>query len=683
MSGVTEHLGHRGRMRVGIEVGGTFTDLVAIGPSGIVVTKVPSVPRAPDEGAFDALSASGIRIAEIEDLAHGSTVATNAVLERKGFATAFVTTRGFRDILALQRHGRSRIYDLEYQKPVPVVTRAASFEVGERILADGRVLDPLDEADVRQHLVPALRAGGYEAIAICLLNAYVNAEHEQRLRDLLSETLPGVHVTISSDITREFREFERASTTTLSAYVQPVIDRYIARFRQRLATAGFRGRFSVMQSNGGRLPAEAMRANAINALLSGPAAGVMGALRQIGRSGYENLITLDIGGTSTDVCVVTGGKPQLTHEFELDGLPVRIPLLDINTIGAGGGSIIWVDDGGMLRVGPHSAGADPGPACYGRGGTLPTMTDAHVVRGSVRPEAFLGGRMTIDRAASARALEPIAKRFSMSLEAAADSAVALANANIVRAIQLISTERGHDPRDYVLAPYGGAGPLHAAQVAAELGIKTIVVPPSAGIISAYGLIASDFVLFESMTGRAPADDRAADVLRGIFKTMRTRALEKAQQNGLGKRVTLTLTAEMRFVGQAFEVPVAFAEREIERMTSAGIRRRFAEAHQRVYFFGGETDKPIEFVSFRLGLTAPLKDLPLLAETETSTSTETAIRIYDAKAWQDGRLRSRASLRPRDRIAGPALLEDPTSTLYVPVGWTARRDANDNTILERS
>lgn len=311
------------------------------------------------------------------------------------------------------------------------------------------------------------------------------------------------------------------------------------------------------------------------------------------------------------------------------------------------------------------------------------MTDAHVVRGSVRPEAFLGGRMTIDRAASARALEPIAKRFSMSLEAAADSAVALANANIVRAIQLISTERGHDPRDYVLAPYGGAGPLHAAQVAAELGIKTIVVPPSAGIISAYGLIASDFVLFESMTGRAPADDRAADVLRGIFKTMRTRALEKAQQNGLGKRVTLTLTAEMRFVGQAFEVPVAFAEREIERMTSAGIRRRFAEAHQRVYFFGGETDKPIEFVSFRLGLTAPLKDLPLLAETETSTSTETAIRIYDAKAWQDGRLRSRASLRPRDRIVGPALLEDPTSTLYVPVGWTARRDANDNTILERS
>jgi hypothetical protein len=424
-------------MRVGIEVGGTFTDLVAIGPDGIRVIKVPSVPRAPEEGAFDALLASGIAIASIEDLAHGSTVATNAVLERKGFPTAFVTTDGFRDILALQRHGRSRIYDLEYRKPTPVVTRAASFEVRERILADGTIETPLDVGDASQRLVPALKAGGYEVAAICLINAFVNPAHERALRDILAMALPDLHVTISSDITREFREFERASTTTLSAYVQPVIDRYIQRFRQRLAAEDFRGRFSVMQSNGGRLPAEAMRANAINALLSGPAAGVVGAVRQTGRSGYRNIITLDIGGTSTDVCVVTGGAPQLTQEFQLDGLPIRIPLLDINTIGAGGGSIVWVDEGGMLRVGPRSAGADPGPACYARGGTLPTLTDAHVVRGTVRPEAFLGGRMRIDATAAARALEPIAQRFGLALEAAADSAVALADANIVRAIQLI------------------------------------------------------------------------------------------------------------------------------------------------------------------------------------------------------------------------------------------------------
>lgn len=669
-------------MRVGIEVGGTFTDLVAIGPDGIVVTKVPSVPKAPDEGAFNALVTSGIPIETIDDLAHGSTVATNAVLERKGFPTAFIATRGFRDILALQRHGRARIYDLEYQKPEPVVTRAASFEVSERILADGSVLEPLDETDVAERLVPTLRGGGYEAVAICLLNSYVNPAHENRLATLLAEALPGVHITVSSDITREFREFERASTTTLSAYVQPVIDRYIARFRTRLDDAGFAGRFSVMQSNGGRLPAEAMRANAINALLSGPAAGVIGAVRQTGRSGYKNLVTLDIGGTSTDVCVVTGGTPQLTQEFSLDGLPIRIPLLDINTIGAGGGSIIWVDDGGMLRVGPHSAGADPGPACYGRGGTEPTLTDAHVIRGTVRPEAFLGGRMEIDAAASAKALQPIADRFGMSLEDAADSAIALANANIVRAIQLISTERGHDPRDYVLVPYGGAGPLHAAQVAAELGIGTIVVPPSAGIISAYGLIASDFVLFESLTRRAPADETAADTLRDVFSVMRERALARAAEAGLGKRVTLSLTAEMRFVGQAFEVPVIFEERELKRMTADGVRKRFAEAHHRVFFFGGEADKPIEFVSFRLGLAAPLKELPLLSETQAAATADSDIRLYDARRWREGRLKGRASLKSRDRVHGPALLEDPTSTLYVPEGWVARRDENDNTVLER-
>jgi N-methylhydantoinase A len=667
-------------MRVGIEVGGTFTDLVAIGADGLRLTKVPSVRRAPDEGAFQALIASGIAIGSIEDLVHGSTVATNAVLERKGSLTAFVTTEGFRDILALQRHGRSRIYDLEYQKPKPVVRRAASFEVVERILADGTVATPLDTSDFGRRLLPALEAGAFEAVAICLLNAFANPIHERRLRDLLAEARPDLNVTISSDITREFREFERASTTTLSAYVQPVIDKYIARFRQRLDRAGFRGRFSVMQSNGGRLPAEAMRANAINALLSGPAAGVVGAVRQAGRSGYGNLITLDIGGTSTDVCVVRSGVPQVTQEFQIDGLPIRIPLLDIHTIGAGGGSVIWVDEGNMLRVGPHSAGAEPGPACYGRGGSEPTLTDAHIVRGTIRPEVFLGGRMQIDAAAAASALKPIARRFGLSLEAAADSAVALADASIVRAIQLISTERGHDPRDYVLVPYGGAGPLHAARVAEELGIGRIVVPPAAGIISAYGLIASDFVLFESMTHRRIADASAAVVLREVFQSMRGRAIERAAASGLAGQLVLNLTAEMRFVGQAFEVPVLFEEGELETLASGDVRRRFAEAHQRVYFFGGEAARPIEFVSFRLGVVLPLDQLPLLRQRQTMATEAPArqIRIFDGKAWQDAHLIGCL----QKVMCGPALIEDPTSTLYLPSGWTARLDAHDNTILER-
>src|SRR5215831_9834498 len=398
-------------MRVGVEVGGTFTDLVAVEGGRVVVTKVPSTPSSPDVGAFAALNASGIDLSRIEDLGHGSTVATNAVLERKGAAVAFVATAGFRDLLFMQRHDRRNIYDLFYAKPAPPVRRKDCFEAAERLRADGSVEQPLDETKVRAELVPALKAGGYRAVAICLLNAYANPVHEQRLAQLINEALPDVLVTASHQVAREFREFERASTTLLSAYVQPVIDGYLHRFESKLAGAGFKGRFTVMQSNGGRLPAEAMRTSAITALYSGPAAGVVGATRQAARSGFADLITFDMGGTSTDVCLVQDGRPSLASESEIDGLPIRTPVLDIVSVGAGGGSIAWVDDGGMLRVGPRSAGADPGPACYGKGGTEPTVTDAHLLRGTIQPERFLGGRMSVDESASERAFAPLARRL--------------------------------------------------------------------------------------------------------------------------------------------------------------------------------------------------------------------------------------------------------------------------------
>ncbi len=378
-------------MRVGVEVGGTFTDLVAVEGGKVVVTKVPSTPRSPDVGAFAALTASGIDLAKIEDLGHGSTVATNAVLERKGAAVAFVATAGFRDLLFMQRHDRRNIYDLFYAKPAPPVRRKDCFEAPERISADGSIETALDEAAVKSALIPAIKAGSYRAVAICLLNAYANPVHEKRLAALITEALPDVLVTASHQVAREFREFERASTTLLSAYVQPVIDGYLHRFEAKLADSGFKGRFTVMQSNGGRLPAEAMRESAITALYSGPAAGVVGATRQAARSGFDDLITFDMGGTSTDVCLVQDGRPSLASESEIDGLPIRTPVLDIVSVGAGGGSIAWVDDGGMLRVGPQSAGADPGPACYGKGGTEPATTDAHIVIGTIRPGAFLGG----------------------------------------------------------------------------------------------------------------------------------------------------------------------------------------------------------------------------------------------------------------------------------------------------
>lgn len=669
-------------MRVGIEVGGTFTDFVRIGPEGVRVVKVPSVPSSPDVGAFNALVKSGVAITEIQDLAHGSTVATNAVLERKGFATALVTTQGFRDVLALQRHNRTRIYDLEYQKPEPVVSRADSFEVSERIVSDGTVLQPLDERQVVEELIPALKQGGYEAVGVCLLNSYVNPAHEIALRDLIRTHLPELHVTLSSEVTREFREYERASTVTVSAYVQPVIDRYITRFEERLADEGFAGRFSVMQSNGGRLPAQAIRDSAVTALLSGPAAGVMGAARQAARSGYDNLITLDIGGTSTDVCVVTDGKPELTNEFTIDGLPIRIPVVDINTVGAGGGSIVWVDDGGMLRVGPHSAGADPGPACYGRGGDKPTITDAHVIRQTIRPEAFLGGEMPIHPDASRAVFEPIAARFGMSVEQAADSAIELANANIVRAIQLISTERGKDPRDYVLVPYGGAGPLHAAQVAEDLGVGTIVVPPNAGVLSAYGLIASDFVQFESLTRRAPVDEGAGDLIREVFESMKARAVERFQHLALGGDVKLDFIADMRFVGQAFEVPVTLNEEVTRQIDEELISKMFGQAHEKIYFFGADSDKPIEFVSFRLGITAELGELPLLQEERSYRVPRGEIELFDRRRSWHGTLLSRSDLASGEVLSGPLLLEDPTSTLFVPDGWQAVTDDQQNLVLKR-
>ena len=669
-------------MRLGVEVGGTFTDLVAIGDAGITITKVPSVPQQPDEGAFNALVDSGIPIETIDELAHGSTVATNAVLERKGFPIAFVTTHGFRDILRLQRHGRSRIYDLEYAKPEPVVTRAACYEVVERVLADGSIELPLDRSSVENTLVPQLEAGGYEAVAICLLNAYVNPVHEEMLVELLSENLPGLHVSLSSRVSREFREYERASTTSLSAYVQPVVDRYISRFVSRLNEGGFRGRFSVMQSNGGRLPAEAMQFNAVNTLLSGPAAGVMGATRQAGLAGYTNLITFDMGGTSTDVCLVTDGKAQLTQEYSIDGLPIRVPLIDIHTIGAGGGSTIWIDDGGMLRVGPQSAGADPGPACYGWGGQVPTLTDAHVIRNTVRPEAFLGGRMEIFSDRSNAVFRPIADRLEMSLENAADSAIQLANANVVRAIQLISTERGFDPRDYVLVPFGGAGPLHAASVASDLGIKQVVVPPSAGVISAYGLIASDFTQFTSLTRRVTVDDSAPDVVRQTYASMVEEASTRFKALNLQGEPSVDFIADMRFVGQAFEVPVRFDVAMLAQLTADDIRARFNEEHHKVYFFGGASSKPVELVSFRLGMTLALKDVPILSESDATIDHDSEIEVYTDRAWHRGRLTSRASLVVGDPVAGPALLEDQTSTLFLPTGWQAVRDSHDNTIMTR-
>ncbi len=668
-------------MRVGVEVGGTFTDLVAIEDDRVRIAKVPSVPSAPDEGALAALDSAKLPMDQIEDLVHGSTVAINAILERKGAPIAFLVTKGFRDLLLLQRHNRRQIYDLFYGKPEPVVSRRDTYEIDERIGPDGTVIEALSETAISETLAGPLARGSYQAVAICLLNGYANPAHERAVAKWVAANFPHLTITCSSDVTREFREYERASTTTIAAYVQPVTNAYIARFADSLSKAGFDGRFSIMQSNGGHLPAEAIASNAVSCLFSGPAAGVNGAIRQAALAGFEDLITLDMGGTSTDVCVVTGGKADLSTETEVDGLPIRTPALDIVTVGAGGGSIIWIDDGGMLRVGPRSAGADPGPACYARGGTEAAITDAHIVRGSIRPEAFLGGAMDIDANAAHAALKPLSESLGMELEAFADSAIRVADANIVRAIQLVSTERGRDPRDYVLTPYGGAGPLHAVKVAEELGIPTVVVPPNAGVLSAFGLLAADFAQYDTLTRKVLVDDAAPGIVREVFAEMAARARKAFAAYEIEVEPTFAPTLEMRYVGQAFEIQVPLEADILDRLTVQDIVSRFAEAHLRLFGFGGTDFGPCEIVSFRIGALAPPSELPALHEEDT-VARDADTRVYDNGAWRDCALRGRKDIQTAGSLAGPLLIEDATSTAYVPQGWRASVDSHDNLILRQ-
>lgn len=670
-------------MRVGVEVGGTFTDLIALDGDDVRVTKVPSVPRSPEEGVFAALAAAGIPLARITDLVHGSTVATNAVLERKGGLTAFVTTAGFRDLLLIQRQDRPKIYTLSYQKPAAVVERRDVIEIDERMLADGSVATPLDPEAAAAALQAALAARPFKAVAICLLNAYANPAHERALAEIIRTRFPALYVSCSSEISREFREYERASTTALSAYVQPIIDSYLGRFEARLAREGFTGRFSIMQSNGGRLPASAIRRNAITALFSGPAAGVMGAIRQAGASGYGNLVTFDMGGTSTDVCLVSDGKPIIAPETAVDGLPIRTPVVDIASVGAGGGSIVWRDTGGMLRVGPRSSGADPGPACYGRGGTAPTITDAHVIRGTIQAQSFLGGRMQLDVAAARAVFAPLAAEFGMSIEAIADSAIRLADANVVRAIQLISTELGRDPRDYVLVPFGGAGPLHAGRIAEDLGIATIVVPQNAGVLSAFGLLASDYTQYDTVTRKVPLDAAAPAEVRSVLTTMRETLDARLRAAGMSGTLDHAYTLQMRFVGQAFEVEVPLTPEEVDGLSVEWLARGFDEANRRVYMQSGGsglTSRKVEIVGFRAGATAA-EHCPLPPRSGAGAGqAPRTVPIHENRDLRSCVVLTRASIRAQGGATGPLLVEDDTATIYVPPHWRATEDATGNLIL---
>jgi N-methylhydantoinase A len=670
-------------VRVGVEVGGTFTDLILIDEAGAVAAtaKVLSTPGDPAGGVLDALRRLDALQLDNLPLVHGSTVATNAVLERNGAQVGLLVTAGFRDLLELQRQDRETIYDIHYQKPQPLAQPDLVGEIVERVDAKGTIISDLDEASVRQAVSELIECGA-TSFAVCLLHSYRNPAHERRVAELIGELVPDFNVSLSSDVVAEFREYERASTTTIDAFVKPVVDRYLRRLEAEATERGI-SEVWMMQSNGGLLPAGYVRRHPARTLFSGPAAGVTGAVRLAQAAGLTDIITMDMGGTSTDVCLVTGGRPEITTEAKIDRLPIRIPMLDIVSVGAGGGSIVWIDSGGMLQVGPRSAGGEPGPACYGRGGVQPTATDANVVRGLIRPGHFLSGQLELDEAAAEWALQPVAAQTDRTAQLLSEDVYRIANAAMANAIRLVSTERGYDPRGYALVAYGGAGPLHAAAVAEELSIGRVLVPPYPGLISAYGLLAGDFKRDFARTAVQLLADALAGDVTDAFATLRAEALTEVASQGIdASAAELSYGLDMRYRGQGFEltVPVDASElaatNELERLANA-----FHELH-RVRYGHATPGEPLELVTYRLSVRVPsAKPAGLRTAAATSRPPEVQSILIDGQPTPCAFL-WRGALAPAYCAAGPLVVEEETATTYVPPGWRLSVDSQSNLLLER-
>jgi N-methylhydantoinase A len=667
----------QGFRRIAVEIGGTFTDCVFEYDDGQLKTlKVPSTPSSPERSVHDALQRITAELGGTREFLHGSTVATNAVIERKGARTAFVTTSGFRDLLELQRGARSNVYDLQYVKPEPLVQREHAYELRERITPDGSVLVPLNDEDLG-HTAERLRRAGIEAVSVTLLHSYANDNHERRVRELLEEKLPGVWIDISSEVAPEFREYERASTTTMSAYLGPRVSSYVGGLAGDLRTRKFDGTFLIMQSSGGVQRVNGGSVRPVEFLESGPVAGVTGATKIASGISVDSLITFDMGGTSTDISVVEAGKPKYTAESYLDGLPVRTPTVDIVSVGAGGSSIARVDEGGLLHVGPESAGAEPGPACYGRGGTLPTVTDAHVLKGVIRPGSFIGGEWSLDLRAAERAVGELAEVLGTPVGDAAEAIVRVADENTVNAIRLVTMERGLDPRDYSLFAYGGAGPLHAATVAEELGIDEVIVPPSAGMISALGLLVAPLQRTRTATRIVQAnhcDDR--DIER-IYESLEDGVSAELQEMGAtAEDIRLQRNVEARYVGQAYELPV-----EVGRPVDVrAIISAFHDIHRERYSQSRRTE-PVELVSYRVrgevarSFTDPSTTLDGHSERSTDNILQSGERMEAVFV-------GRNALRSGESLEGPVIVEETSSACYVPAGWLATVDENGNLRLSR-
>ena len=659
--------------RIGIDTGGTFTDFVYLQGGAPVIRKTATTPddqsRAVEEGV--RLLGAG----EAAAIAHGTTTATNALLEHRGARCALITTKGFRDVLAIGRQNRPALYALSQHRPPPLVPEDLRFEVTERVAADGSILTPLDEREVAG-LGETLQRLDVAGVAIVFLFSFLHPEHEWKAAGILKEYLPDARFSLSADILPEYREYERTAATVVNAYVQPIVARYLDRLERAVAPR----RVRIMQSNGGVIGTKQAARRPARLVLSGPAGGVVGAFRLAGTALGEKapkILTLDMGGTSTDVALCPGEIPR-TAESDIAGLPLRLPSVDIHTVGAGGGSIAHADAAGVLHVGPASAGAVPGPACYGRSGSAPTVTDANVTLGRILPDRFLGGDFVLDADAAQDAVEKLGRPLGLSLHETALGIVRIANASMERALRRVSVERGYDPKDYVLVPFGGAGPLHACELADALSIRRILLPPQPGVLSALGLLMADIVYDTSVS--APDDETR---LEALYAQETERVLNVFAGEDCGRPAIETL-ADMRYRGQSYELTVP-----IDPARPEAARERFHEQHARRYGYAMR-DAIVEIVTLRVRGTAAGAEVFLPRDTDRAGASEAseAAQVGETPVVLDSGQEVMAALYDRDRLRfghafdGPAVVAQYDATVFVSPSWHVEVDAWRNLHFSR-
>lgn len=674
---------------IGVDVGGTFTDFSARETkTGKAFThKRPSTPEDPSRavifGLREITGKYAIDPGSIVRFAHGTTVATNALLQRRGAKVALVTTKGFRDLVEIGRQVRPHIYDLQLDAPQPLAGRALRFEVDERIGPAGEVIRPLSDASI-DGIVAALRADpSIEGVAVCLLFSFVNPEHERRLAAALRAGLPDVFVSVSSEVQPEFREFERFSTTLINAFLQREVGRYMDRLKAEVARVAPNAEFGIFQSSGGLMSVDKASQFPVRTALSGPAAGAVGATGAGAMSGVNDIITLDIGGTSTDVCLIRDGRTAIASTRDISGFRIRLPMVDIHTVGAGGGSIARLGRDGLMKVGPESAGAVPGPACYGLGGTLPTVSDANVVLGRL-PVSLTGGDMTIDRSLGARAIGPLAAHLGTDVEKTALGIVGIVTSNMVRAIRAVTIEKGYDPRKFALMPFGGAGGLHAADVARALGMSRVIVPHAPGILCAEGLILSDLQEDFVASFRARVEG-GMDAARAVVEDLAAQGLAWLAEEGEGALDTrLILSLDMRYVGQNYELPVevSSAAESVTLPDEEALRTAFFAEYTRAY---GHHDPlaPIEIINIRLRAVAKLSQ----SQARVTPPSGAAEPFAVSEVWFDDSgsvptpMYARSGLAAGTVLAGPCIVTQMDTTTVVPPWATITVDASLNMIME--